>query len=66
LKDGDSLYVADEPAQWVRRIVEILQTPSKGETIARRGQEVVRHAFSADRFVETVALSLAPLIAALS
>jgi len=66
LKDGDALYVADEPAQQVRRVVEILKTPSKGEAVARRGQEVVRQTFSHRCFVETVATSLAPLVAALS
>jgi glycosyltransferase involved in cell wall biosynthesis len=61
LKDREALYVADEPAEQIRRVVELLQNPSSGEAVARRGQEIVRHVFSHERFVEKVVSSLAPL-----
>jgi glycosyltransferase involved in cell wall biosynthesis len=63
LRDGEALYVADEPAEQIRRVVELLQNPSSGEAVARRGQEIVRQVFSRERFVETVGSSLAPLAA---
>lgn len=61
LKDGEALYVADEPAEQIRRVVELLQNPSSGEAVARRGQEIVRQVFSHERFLEAVASSLSSL-----
>jgi glycosyltransferase involved in cell wall biosynthesis len=65
LKHEEALYVADDPAQQIHRVIEILQTPSKGERVARRGQEICRQTFSHGRFVETVTTSLAPLVRAI-
>jgi glycosyltransferase involved in cell wall biosynthesis len=62
LRDGEALYVADEPAEQIRRVVNLLQEPLSGEAVARRGQEIVRHIFSHERFIETAASSLAPLV----
>jgi glycosyltransferase involved in cell wall biosynthesis len=64
LKDEEALYVADEPAEQIRRVIELLQDPTSGATVARRGQQIVRQIFSHDRFAEAVASSLAPLAAA--
>ncbi len=59
LKHEEALYIADDPAEQVSRIIELLKTPTKGEAVARYGQQIVRQLFSHGRFLERVASSFA-------
>lgn len=54
LRNGESLYVADDGVALAERVTAILKNPSAAEPLARRGQQVVAEKFSHQGFSHAV------------
>ena len=61
LRNGESLYVADDGVALAERVTAILKNPSAAEALARRGQKIVTENFSHQGFARAVQMTIESL-----
>lgn len=64
LRDGEAIVLADEPAEFAARVLELLQNPARREAIAAAGQQATRAQYGPDAFRAVLARALATVAAA--